>query len=704
MTLIPVFAIATAVLGFAEANPDSLPAFSTADVFALEYASGPEISPDGQTIVYTRNSLNVMNDGTDRRLWEIDLATGTHRKLSDHERAESSPAWHPAGDRLAYVLSTDDGSEIYVRWMKTGQFARLATLPNSPRGLRWSPDGRGIAFAMHVDGSEQGGDFGLKMPAKPKDAKWAESPRVTTRLRHEADGSGYLPSGNSQLFVLPADGGTPRQLTAGAFDAGSDFDWLPDGSGIVLSANRRADRQLEFRDDELFLLHLADTSLTQLTRNYGPDQGVAVAPNARRLAYLSYQDRHIDHQRPLLMVLDLGELRPGDTAFAKTLVPRAIAPNWDRDPENLNWSADGQSLYASFTEAGMTKLAQIDLKTGRMNLLLEDLGGAGSGRPYTNGDYSVSSQGSIAYTQSRVDRPADVAIRTTPTGKSKAIRRLTELNEDLLPYRAQGRIEEVRYTSKAMHYGPDTISPLSIQGWIVLPPHYDSTRRYPLIVENHGGPILAYGPHFSAEMQLYAAAGYVVFYPNARGSTGYGEAFSQELFRNYPGEDYDDVIAGVDHLIQRGLVHADSLFVTGGSAGGIMTAWMVGKTDRFRAAVVAKPVVNWISKTLVADNYYGYANARYEGQPYENPMHYWQFSPLSLVGNIKTPTAVLVGLDDLRTPPSEAKQLYHALKLRGVETALVEFPGASHDIARRPSQLIQQVQWTLGWFEQHSKR
>jgi dipeptidyl aminopeptidase/acylaminoacyl peptidase len=191
----------------------------------------------------------------------------------------------------------------------------------------------------------------------------------------------------------------------------------------------------------------------------------------------------------------------------------------------------------------------------------------------------------------------------------------------------------------------------------------------------------------------------MVFYPNARGSTSYGEEFGNLLYRNYPGEDYNDVMDGVDYLIEKDLADEDQLFVTGGSAGGIMTAWIIGKNNRFEAAVVAKPVVNWISKTLVADNYYGYANSRYDGQPWENPMHYWSFSPISLVGNIETPTMVMVGMKDLRTPPSEAKQLYHALKLRKVETLLVEIPEASHGIASRPSNLIRKVVTTLAWFE-----
>ena len=203
--------------------------------------------------------------------------------------------------------------------------------------------------------------------------------------------------------------------------------------------------------------------------------------------------------------------------------------------------------------------------------------------------------------------------------------------------------------------------------------------------------------------EIFAAAGYVVFYPNPRGSTSYGEEFGNLLYHNYPGDDYQDVMDGVDALISRNIIDKDSLFVTGGSAGGIMTAWIIGKTNRFRSADVVKPVMNWYSKTLVADNYYGYYDSRLEGKPWENPEHYMKYSPISLVGNVETPTLVMVGMNDLRTPPSEAKQLYHALKVRKIETALVEIPGASHNIVGRPSQLITKTAHILAWFEQYRK-
>jgi dipeptidyl aminopeptidase/acylaminoacyl peptidase len=340
-----------------------------------------------------------------------------------------------------------------------------------------------------------------------------------------------------------------------------------------------------------------------------------------------------------------------------------------------------------YNDLGITKIGHIDLK-GNVTDIVSNVGGTTLGRPYASGSFSVAINGTIVYTMSRPDSPSDLVIIDN---KDKTPQTITHLNSDLLAYRSMGVVEEIWYTS--------SVDKRDIQGWVVYPPNHKKGTKVPLLVENHGGPILNYGPHFSAEIQLYAAAGYAVFYPNPRGSTSYGEEFGNLLYNNYPGEDYNDVMDGVDALINRGIADENNLYVTGGSAGGIMTAWIIGKNNRFKAAVVAKPVMNWISKTLTADNYYGYANSRYPGQPWENFENYWKFSPISLVGNVETPTMVMVGMNDLRTPPSEAKQLYHALKLRKIETVLVEIPDASHGIAARPSNLITKVAHTLAWFE-----
>jgi len=652
-----------------------LPPFSYLDVFELEYASDPQISPNGQQVVYRRMGFDIMKDRAVGQLWIMNTDGSQHQKLTAREVSESAPVWSPQGDRLAFVSSTDEGSEIYLYWLNTGKLARLSQLESSPGNLSWSPDGQWLAFNRKVAAAPP---VIAKMPAKPKGAQWADAPRITDRLKHEADGQGYLDPGFTHIFVLSAEGGTARQVSSGDFNHSGSLSWSPDGAFLYFSANRNADWEYEFENSEVYRLAVKTGDIQPLTSRPGPDSNPLAAPDGKTVAYLSYEDRVQAYQTTSLYLMD-----------ADGSNPRQLSAALDRSIENIAWDATSKGLYFTYDDWGDTKVAYID-RQGKITKIADQLGGTSIGRPYASGSFSVSTGGTLVYTHTTPASPAELAIKA-PTAAEPRI--ITHLNADLLPFRSLGQVEEVKYTS--------SFDGRTIQGWIVKPPSFDPTVKYPLLVENHGGPILNYGNRFSAEMQLYAAAGYLVFYPNPRGSTSYGEEFANLLYHNYPGEDYNDVMDGVDYLLAQGLVAESQLYVTGGSAGGIMTAWMIGKNNRFRAAVVAKPVVNWISKTLVADNYYGYANYRIKGQPWENVADYWRFSPLSLVANIETPTMVMVGMDDLRTPPSEAKQLYHALKLRKIETVLVEIPGAGHGIANRPSNLITKIAHTLAWFEQH---
>ena len=237
----------------------------------------------------------------------------------------------------------------------------------------------------------------------------------------------------------------------------------------------------------------------------------------------------------------------------------------------------------------------------------------------------------------------------------------------------------------------------------MTPPDFDAAKDYPLVLEIHGGPFTAYGPHFSVEAQLYAAAGYVVLYTNPRGSTSYGYDFANEIHHNYPGQDYDDLMSGVDAVIERGYIDTRQLFVTGGSGGGVLSAWIVGNTDRFAAAVVAKPVINWISEALYSDISTTVPGYWFEKFPWEDPQEYWRRSPLSLVGNVSTPTMLLTGESDHRTPMPESEQYYQALKLRKIDSALVRVPESSHGIASRPSNQIAKVDSILAWFARYRK-
>lgn len=316
------------------------------------------------------------------------------------------------------------------------------------------------------------------------------------------------------------------------------------------------------------------------------------------------------------------------------------------------------------------------------------MGGESLGRPYTSGDFHYAND-TIAFTKGRYNRPADIFVQ-----EGKKQRQLTQLNEDLLAHKTLGKITQFTYAS--------SIDGEEIHGWYVLPPNFDISKKYPLITEIHGGPHLAYGPHFTAEIQRMAAQGYIVFYNNYRGSTGYGERFALLLQNKYSSKyDFADHMSGIDALIEKGLVDSEQLFITGGSAGGIATAYAIGLTNRFKAAVVAKPVINWLSKVLSADSGLYQIPHQFPGMPWDEMEHYWQRSPLSLVGNVTTPTLLITGVEDKRTPMSETEQYYQALKLLKVDTVLVKVPGSSHGIAGRPSRMIGKIENIIGWFDKY---
>ena len=672
-TLLLVAAAAT--LSVNSSYAQDLQPFDRMDVFELEWVSNPQISPDGKRVVYVRNGMDVMTDGKLSRLWLINVDGSGNLPLTGRDVDESRPAWSPDGNRVAFTSTSENGTEIYVYWVAEGKLNRLTQLDRSPGGMSWSPDSKFLAFSMLIPETPP---VLVTAPDRPKDAEWAEAPRVTTRLAYERDGSGYIEPGFNHFFIVADVGGTPRQITSGNFHHHGVPQWSADGKSLIFSGNRNDDWELNFVNSEIYRVSVETGEATELTDRNGPDDAPVVSPNGRKIAWLSYEDKIQTYQVARLHVMN-----------ADGSDKRELLTDLDRSVSGLVWSRDSDGIYFQYDNHGDTRIGYVTL-AGRMRDVAASLGGTTIGRPYGGGSFSVSSTNRIAYTHVTPYRPAELAIVNNRRGEPNIV---TSYNEDLLDWRDLGEVEEIWYKS--------SVDGRDVQGWTIKPSGYDASISYPLIVENHGGPISNYGARFSPELQLYAAAGYVVFYPNPRGSTGYGEEFGNLLYNNYPGDDYQDVMDGVDTLIEAGVTAEDRLYVTGGSAGGIMTAWIIGKNNRFRAAAVVKPVMNWVSKTLTADNYYMYANYRYPGQPWENIETYMKFSPLSLVGNVETPTMVMVGMADMRTPLSESKQLYSALKIRGIDTALVEIPDAPHNIAGRPSQLITKIDHILAWFAKY---
>jgi len=517
------------------------------------------------------------------------------------------------------------------------------------------------------------------MITPPHGANWGPPLRYIEKLNYRVDGDGYRPPGYHHIFLVRATGGTPRQITDGPFDDVAPV-WAPDGKALLFSANRTADAEYDPFESEIYEVTLATGAIAQLTHRKGPDSSPSVSPNGELIAYSGFDDREQGYQETHLYVMN----RDGTE-------PHMLAANLDRDLGGAVWSADGTGLYVQYDDEGDTKLAFVPL-VGEVRTLADKLGGLSIDRPSGGAEFTVATDGRFAFTLAGPDHPADLA-----TGKTNTpIVRVTRLNDHLWTTRKAATVEEIWFTS--------SFDQRRIQGWITKPADFDPRRKYPLVLDIHGGPFDNYGARFSADNQLYAADGFVVLSANPRGSTSYGEEFANLIHADYPDHDYDDLMSGVDAVIARGYVSPDSLFVTGGSGGAVLTAWIVGHTHRFRAAVAAKPAINWESAVLTTDLLPYFARYMFGKMPWEDPDLYRRRSPLTYVGNVTTPTMVITGEQDYRAPSSEAEQFYGALKLRKIPVAMVRIPDASHSIDAKGSNLIARAVYTIGWFDKYRRK
>lgn len=660
--------------GLSTAVADVKP-FQAEDIFALEHASDIQISPNGEYIVYVRNSNDIMRDQTRRSLWLLDLDAGTHQPLKASDEFNfSNPEWSPDSTRIAFHSNKSGEQQIHVHWLEDDRTARVTDVRNSPSRAAWSPDGNYLAFSKEVKVGATEFARSVYRPERPEGADWAPAKVIVERAYYQQDGRGVLDSAYRQLFVVPTEGGTARQLTEGPYNHGGQLAWTPDSESIVFSANRREDWEFNNLEANLYQVQIASGELTPVTDEPGRQYNPTFSPNGQYLAFLHGSNDRVPYRNAKLRVMDWSDGQVTE-----------LLSDFDRSVSSPEWQSNSRILF-SYQDRGMTRLARVSTRD-RKSDLVDDLSGIHGGRPYLSGQFSVADSGAIAYTRGHAQRPADVGYlrRSDPEY-------LTDLNKDLLGHRELAEIHEISYESS--HDGQE------IQGWYLTPPGFDPDQEYPLLVEIHGGPHLAYGPHFAAELQRYAAAGYVVFYNNYRGSTSYGKDFAMLLDGKYMSPaDHADHMSGVDAMLEKGFIDEDNLFIAGGSAGGIATAYAVGLTDRFNAAAATNPVINWVSKVLTADSYLRQIPNQFPGMPWEELEHYWQRSPLSLVENVTTPVMMFTGEEDRRTPIADTEQFYQALQLQGVDTAMVRVPGAAHGVSNRPSNMIAKVEHALAWFD-----
>ncbi len=657
--------------------------FEGKDLFALQWASDPQIRRDGNMVAYVRHGNDVRSDQELRSIWLVDAATGMQKAVSTQPGSYSSPRWSPDGERLAYLFSEPQAknAQIFIYSVRSGETKAITSVAQSPRDIAWSPDGQSIAFIMLVP--EPAPSLGVAL-TKPEGATWAEPLIVIKDVNYRADGKGYLKHGYSHVFVASADGGAPRQVTSGPYSEAGPLSWTPDGANILLATNRETDWKRQPMDPSgsyprhmnIYRVRVADGSFTAINpQRVGSFRKPVVSPDGAHIAYVGFDDRNLGNHNTQLTITD----RDGRES-------RALTSSLDRPVDTCVWAANSRSLHCSYTDQGVTKVAQI-LLDGRIKTVVASLAGGEIETPYSGGDFSMAAGGSIAYTGGAGDQPPEVYL-----SRSGKISQLTHLNDELFAAVKLGSLRPLAVTS--------SFDKRPIGAWMLTPPNFDSRKKYPLILEIHGGPYASYGPSFSTTYQLFAAAGYVVVYANPRGSTSYGEAFANLIQYDYPGHDYDDLMSVVDAAIDQGGVDPDNLFVTGASGGGILTAWIVGGTQRFKAAASRAPVVNWSSWVLTSDVYAHVARNWFRKLPWEDPETYWKQSPISRVGNVTTPTLMVVGDRDLRTTAGQAEEFYQALQLKNTPTELVLLPGMYHGTGR-PSQLAAEPSAILAWFDRY---
>jgi len=691
-------------------------AITEKDIFQFNWIGDPQISPDGNSVAFVKVSVNDKKDGYDTSVWSVSIrGDEPPRRLSDGKH-DSFPRWSPDGKWLVFVRAPEAGSpagpsarppasQLYMLPMSGGESWKFTDLPRGAGGPAWSPDGKSIAFASNASPEDLAKQKKKDQKGKAEamaddrtdsaDGEHESDVRVITRSVYRMNGGGYIDFKHPQhIWVVAAPRSseetvTPRQLTSGKYQE-ENILWSKDSSTIYYTTNHSDDPSYERPHADVYSVALAGGEPQKVLAIDMAPREISLSPDGKRLAFCASVNEPVQsYTQPDLWVVDLA-------ADAK---PRNLTADYDYDVcsgvggdqgtpragggDQVVWTADGRGLIAVTAREGKANLAQFDAASGKVTEI-------------TRGNFAVE------HFRASSDGSKFVALISTPTNigdlfvldRAGSPKQITHINNKLFSQLNLTEPEEIWYTS---------FDGKKIQAWIQKPPDFDPAKKYPLILDIHGGPHTAYGYVFDHEFQWMAAKGYVVLYPNPRGSTSYGQQFGNIIQYHYPGDDFKDLMLGVDEVLKRGYIDSKKLGVTGGSGGGLLTNWVIGHTDRFAAAVAQRDIANWADWWYSAD-FTLYQASWFKAPPFRDPKDYEQRSPITYIENVKTPLMLILGEADFRTPPGAGgEEMFRALKFLKRPVIMVRFPGESHELSRsgQPWHRVERLEHIVGWFDKY---
>jgi dipeptidyl aminopeptidase/acylaminoacyl peptidase len=667
------------------------PAFGPDSILDWEFVGDPQISPDGHRIVYVHVSVDRERDEYARNLW-ISTDGGAARSLTAGSN-DSMPRWSPDGKRLAFVSARADKRQIFILEMGGGEAWQLSNDADGVGSFAWSPDGKHIAYSSRTALAGDPGFEAEKQPPKDKDHPPARPPYVTEDLIYRNDGiPGYRNVKRAQIWVVSTTAGAKQpgqRITRTAFNVGDPV-WSVDGRSIYFSANGHDDADYAPNDNEIYSVASDGSAAPRaLTDRRGPDGNPVPSPDGKWIAFTGFDE--ISPPRSTT-VTNLYVMRSDGSGV------RELAPDLDRnvgettlndstppgvDGWRISWTADSRTLVFVAADRGTVQLFTADVASGKFTQVSRFRQGEVR-------DLTLSRNGLIAATFSSATQPSEV-FQFALSGVAKPWKQVSTHTAGLAPAGGFAAYEEITYKS---------FDGRPIQGWIIKPPGFDASRKHPLMLYIHGGPHAMYGTSFFHEFQVLSQAGFVLLITNPRGSTGYGEEFGNIIQYHYPGDDYRDLMAGVDEMLKSGYVDERRLGVAGGSGGGLLTSWTVGQTGRFSAALVERPVTNWFSFVGTGDLNYYFVTHWFRDFPWRDNADYLERSPLSHVDRVTTPVLVIQSEQDYRTPMDQGLQFYTALKMLKKPARLAMFPDSSHGMSRegRPSQRATRLTIIRDWF------